>query len=101
MKKIINGKMYNTETAKELESYWNGYSERDFNYCYEVLYVKKTGEYFLACEGGPMSPYAGHYGDMRGYGEEIIPMTEEEAKEWAEEKLTADEYVKVFGEPEE
>lgn len=24
-KKFINGKMYNTETAKEIASYWNGY----------------------------------------------------------------------------
>lgn len=47
MKKIINGKAYNTETAKELGSYWNGYPHGDFSYVCETLYVKRTGEYFL------------------------------------------------------
>ena len=46
MKKIINGKMYNTETAK----YCGGYEFSncgDFNYVCEELYQKKTGELYL------------------------------------------------------
>lgn len=101
MKKIINGKVYNTETAKELASRWNGRSERDFNCITETLYRKKTGEYFLHGEGGPNTSYAKRFGNSWGYGERIIPYTEEEAKAWAEKHLDGDEYIDIFGEVEE
>ena len=45
MKKIINGKTYNTETAKEI-SEWSEGVYRDFTYIGETLYRKRTGEYF-------------------------------------------------------
>lgn len=35
------------------------------------------------------------------YGEEIVPMTPEEAKNWAEEKLDVDLYETIFGEVDE
>ena len=47
MKKIINGKMYNTETAKEIGSWNNGRYRSDFYYVGETLYKKKTGELFV------------------------------------------------------
>ena len=102
MKKIINGKMYNTETAKEIGHWWNNYSCRDFNYCREFLYRKKTGEYFLYGVGGSMSKYSQLCGqNCWSGGEGITPMTELDAKIWAEEHLTADEYEEIFGEVEE
>ena len=45
MKKIINGRKYDTETAKEIGYWSNGYPCSDFNHCEETLYLKKTGEY--------------------------------------------------------
>ena len=101
MKKIINGRMYNTDTAKKLGSYQRS-NERDFNYCYEALYVKKKGEYFVAGEGGPLTSYA-HAVSGGGWtgGEDITPLTESEAREWVENHLSADEYIEIFGEPEE
>lgn len=87
MKKIINGKMYNTETAKKLGWWSNGVSYSNFNRLEEALYLKKTGEYFIAAD---------YYN-----GDDITPVTEAEAKCWAEEKLDADEYIAAFGEPEE
>lgn len=101
MKKIINGKKYDTETASEIWCYWNGLSITDFHYKKERLYKKKTGEFFLYGEGGGLSGYARHYGDGWGFGEKIIPLTENEAKEWAEEHLDGDDYEKIFGEVEE
>ena len=102
MKKIINGKMYNTETAKKIGWWSNGASYSDFNRIEEALYLKKTGEYFLFGEGGPMTGYAESCGDnCWSGGSAIRPMTEEQAKRWAEKKLDADEYIAAFGEPEE
>ncbi|MBQ7418178.1 MAG: hypothetical protein IJV18_08890 [Acidaminococcaceae bacterium] len=101
MKKIINGKMYDTETAAFVGS--DEYSNpRDFHYCYEALYRKKSGEYFIYGEGGPLSKYRKSI-DNHAWsgGESIIPMDIDLAREWAEEHLAADDYLDEFGEPEE
>lgn len=100
MKKIINGKLYNTETAKMLADWWNGRS--GFDRADEELYLKRTGEYFLYGQGGPMSRYAKSisYSEWSG-GEKITPLTEEGAKKWALNHLDADEYMEIFGEVEE
>lgn len=101
MKKIINGKKYDTETAKEL-GYWNnGYPSNDFNYCEETLYLKKTGEYFLHGEGGALTQYSEKTWSGNTSGENITLLTEKKAKEWAEMHLTVDEYESIFGEVEE
>ena len=101
MKKIINGKMFNTETAEKLGSWDNGFSGRDFQCCSESLYRTKKGVYFLAGEGGPMSKYAEPTGNSISSGSGIEVIIEEEARQWAEEKLSAAEYEKVFGKVEE
>lgn len=102
MKKIIKGKKYDTETAKQVGRWSNTFDWYDFGYCSESLYKKKTGEYFIFGEGGPMSRYSVSTGtNSRSGGFQIIPVSEEEAKEWAEDHLDADNYEKIFGEVEE
>ena len=101
MKKIINGKRYDTETATLLLSTDNGLEYRDFGWCEEDFYKKKTGEFFLHGQGGPMTEYATCCGNSSGSGEEIVPLTTAEAKRWLEKKVTADEYEEIFGAVEE
>ena len=101
MKKIINGKMYNTETAQEIACYCNDLSKGDFRYYDEMLYRKKTGEFFLSGEGGPMSKYSRPCGNMTGAGSGIIPISIDEAKSWIEQYSGTAVYIEVFGEPEE
>lgn len=98
MKQIINGKMYNTETARKVGTYWSG-----IFYVEETLYKKKTGEFFLYYgEGGANTGYSKSVGVNCWSGEEeIIPFTEKQAREFAEKKLEIEEYVACFGEPEE
>lgn len=101
MKKIINGKRYDTNTAKLIgeASYSN---PSDFNYWCEELYRKRTGEFFLYGDGGPMSKYSRSIGQNEwSGGEEIQPLTLEEAQEWGEQYLNADEYEEMFGRVEE
>lgn len=96
MKKIINGRLYNTDTAKLIGSWSNGLSSSDFHYCTEDIYQKQNGEYFLHGSGGAMSIYGtSHCGGMC-WSEDIIPMTEKEVKLWAEVHLTADEYMELY-----
>lgn len=99
MRKIINGKTYNTETAKEIV--YAGECTGSFGDWTEKLFLKKTGEYFLYCWGGPMSAYARRYGNMRTDGERIKPMTEDGVKEWLLKNDLDDTYIELFGEPEE
>lgn len=102
MKQIINGRMYNTETAKEVGNYSSYGGWRDFSHYEESLYKKKTGEFFLYGEGGPMTEYAVPEGlNCWSGGSKIIPLTLDEAKTWAEKNLDADEYIEIFGEVEE
>lgn len=88
VKKVINGKMYNTETAKKL-------TEQDFyrdgNWVYsEALYIKRTGEYFLETSANG--------GDYFAPDDGIEPYSLSEAKRWAETHLDGDDYEKIFGE---
>jgi hypothetical protein len=101
MKKIINGKRYDTDAAQECgrHSYSN---RRDFHYYSETLCKKRTGEFFLYGEGGPASRYARQVEQNSWSGGELItPLTHKEAREWAEEHLTGEEYEAVFGPVEE
>ncbi len=101
MKKIINCKLYDTDTARELATYTPHPYSSNFDYYVETLYIKRTGEYFLHGEGGPMSIYAEHISGCYAWGEKIVPLTNDMAKAWAETHVTADEYIEIFGGVEE
>lgn len=101
MKKIKNGRLYDTDTAKAVGSWDNGLCTNDFSYCGEKLYQKRSGEFFIHGEGNSLSKYASYNGYKSGWGERIIPISYDEAKDWAEKNLSGYEYIKIFGEPEE
>lgn len=96
MKKVINGKKYDTSTAASLAYYSNG--EHGLYEVYEVLYRKATGEFFLhhghgglACFVWPCHPRGRK--DLQC----ITPMTESEARRWCEERCDGDTYERIFG----
>ena len=97
MKKVINGKLYNTDTAVELACYEANVTD-SLNYITERLHRKRTGEYFIHGEGGARTRYAAATSDgwSRG-GEAIFPLSVDEAREWAEEHLPGDEFERIFG----
>lgn len=99
MKKIINGKLYDTDKAR----YLGGDSAGDgFSSWSEELYQKRTGEFFLYGEGGPMTKYAETVsGNTWTGGEKIMPLSLDAARQWAEEHLSADDYAEIFGMPSE
>lgn len=99
MKKIINKKTYNTETAIEIASWDNNRSRTDFDFCEEVLYKTKRGDYFLYGEGGAATMYAKYNGLDSTYGSwNIIPYSENDAKKWLEERDKTEAYIAEFGE---
>ena len=101
MKRIIKGKLYNTDTASRIGS-CEFSNPGNFRYCFEELYRKNNGEFFLCGEGGPLSMYSVQTDtNSWSFGEKISPLTVEEAKKWSEVHLSAETYIELFGEPEE
>ena len=101
MKEIVNGRMFNTVNAIFVGS--DGYScSSDFQYWREELYQKRNGEFFLYGEGGPGSKYREpvDVNCWRG-SSDIIPLTFQSAREWAEEHLGPNTYQDIFGPIEE
>ena len=84
MKRIINGKVYNTETAEKVAFWDNDLFANDFGYMSEALYVTRKGNYFIHGKGGATSKYATHAYGGRMAGESIVAITEKDALEWCE-----------------
>lgn len=93
MKRTFKGILYDTEVAHMIG--YDSYScSADPDYWWkESLYRNNTGDFFLYGEGGASSEYSVWIGndDWRG-GYKIIPLSYEQAKEWAKEHLDADIY---------
>lgn len=101
MKKVINKKLYNTETAERLGKYEPNPNHSEFWFC-ETLYRTKSGNFFLHGDGNSASKYSRSCGQNEWCGDErILPLTYDEAQEWAEKHLDGDDYINIFGEPEE
>jgi len=90
MKKIISGRKYDTEKAIEIDDFNNfgsgADSVHDFRYFHATLYrTMKSGRYFIFGYGGPMTRFAQSAGQNQwGAGWDIIPLTRQEAFEWAQ-----------------
>ena len=97
MKKIINGRKYDTETAREIASYSNELPCTDLYYFSETLYQKHTKEFFVYGHGGAASKYAEICFDGRTGGETIIPLSLDEAKDWVSSHSTTEIYETLFG----
>ena len=96
MKKIINNKVYDTEKAAKVGEDSENYPS-DFSYVEEVLYRKRTGEYFLYGYGPAASRSAERVGSSGwGSGERIMPLSYEQARQWAEDHMEADDYMAEF-----
>lgn len=88
MRKVINGKMYDTDTATVVAE--NTEYDDEQPYSKVTLYKKKTGEFYFFCE---------KFTEDKNIW--IEPILEDEAKEFAEKALDGDQYEAVFGKVEE
>jgi len=86
MRKVIEGKRYDTETAEQVASTsYANYTER--TYWSEELYRTKKGNWFLYGEGGDLSKYA---------RSAIIPLTRVKAMSWLEVHTTGSEAIENY-----
>ena len=99
MRQTIRGKLYDSDTAKEVAKAQTGSAE-DPSCFTERLLRKKTGEFFLHGSGGPSSKYAVPFqGGTWQSGERLTPLTYAQADRWARENLTHPAYLAAFGPP--
>ncbi len=96
MKRIIDGKKYDTETADCIAFWSNHYFPNDFHYCEEGLYRTKKGSWFIAGEGGALSKYARPVGNGSSGGDGLEPISAAVARQWLEEKDFTDELEEHF-----
>lgn len=101
MKKIINGKVYDTEKASFIaRADHDNIKDATGDTCKQALYRKKTGEFFVHLEGTSITLHNIFQHDYRqGCG--IYPLTYDQAAKWAENELEAEKWTEIFGDPEE
>ena len=101
MKKVINGKVYDTDKAQCVaQAHHDNIMDADGKSLKQWLYQKKTGEYFVCAIGAAITLqniYQHGYKPNAG----IYPLTYEQAQKWAERELTAEKWEEIFGDPED
>ena len=101
MKRIVDGKRYDTRTAQEIGTASRGHCG-DFRAWTETLYKTPKGAFFIAGSGGPMTRWGKSSGNESWGDEGIIALSRDEALEWCSEYLDdADEYEGYFDEIED
>ena len=96
MKRLITNKKYDIDDARLVAEYHNDLDSQNAEFCFEELYLKKSGGYFLYGRGGPLSRWA----DVKGEG--IKPLSVEEAQKWVKQHANDQyEYADLWGEAEE
>lgn len=96
MRKIIDKKVYDTETAKYIANFHNGLSESDFGYVLEKLYVTIKGQYFLHATGGARTIYNESLGNSSCGTETIILLSKEELYNWLEKNEYSELIEEIF-----
>lgn len=105
MKKIIKNRVYDTDAAKLIATVKNDrHIGCDRKPLEESLYQKKNGEFFLYRKNLAGTDVAHNIGisscphDKENH---IFALTYEQARKWGELEMSADDWLTVFGEPEE
>jgi hypothetical protein len=98
MKAILNGLRYDTDKAVLIGKYYTSdMSRSDFQWWEAGLWrTPRVGRYFLAGSGGPMTMFAHRVPNGSMGGSKVIPMSAEEAREWADRYLTTAEVEAAF-----
>lgn len=101
MSKVINRKKYDTDTADILIHKYihnRGYNGEKYEHKSYVLFQKSNGEFFSIVVEYSDQSIDWHYAVE---SKVLTPLSEEEAKDFAEKYGTGSEYEDIFGEVEE
>lgn len=98
MRKIIKNKVYDTDTAMLIKQADHPNITSGEGSCKQSLYRKKTGDYFLFVDGARTDVFHSLALENNAHDRErhIYALTYEQARSWAEEEMTADEWLEIF-----
>ena len=92
MKRIINGKLYDTDTATLMVTWSNDLRRSDHGHVTEHLYHTPRGNWFLHGKGGPATDWAETVnGNGRIAASGLRALTPAEVIDWAERLTSAAE----------
>ncbi len=98
MRKIIEGKRYDTDTATHVANHNNGHSRGDFHWINEDLYQTPKGNRFVHGSGGAKTHYVRQPGSNEWSGsQDIFTLSPQEALKWLEEHGQTAAIEKYFG----
>lgn len=98
MRKIINGSRYSTDTAKKIAHWESDQDYTCFTHCEETLYRTKAGKWFIHGTGNSATVYSVRRSDGWAVpGEQIVPLSDEVAQNWALERLGEEQRDAIFG----
>lgn len=100
IKKIVDGKTYNTKTATHLALY--AYDDCDqYEWYWEHLYQTRNGAFFLVGDGmSEYTPYGALLPGTNDYirGHVLLPLNVNQVRKWLEMRELVEEYEEIFGE---
>ena len=98
MRKVIDGKRYDTETAEQVCDVSGPHSCDRGNFRWDDTYLYRTprGRWFLAGRGGPMSRWASYNCNTYGSGSGLNAIDADEAREFVERYGTVEDSEKYF-----
>lgn len=96
-RQVVDGLTYDTATGRQIAAWSNDAPRNDFRYCEEVLYQTRAGRFYLHGKGGPMSQWGRPTGDGLTWGEQIMPLDQDDAKAWLLDRQLCNEYEALFG----
>lgn len=86
MEKVIDGLLYDTESAGEVAEWSNGHEPNGAHRVDETLYRTPNGRWFVHGRGGGLSRYSESVAGGSRAGEGIRALTPNEAQQWLEDR---------------
>lgn len=101
MKIVIKNSLYNTDTARKIGQYKNLRYSTDFVEVLETLYQSRSGKYFVHAkavdmDGNLEDGMAVLFANKTPEPQRIFPLSFEKANNYAKEKLSEDEYKRLY-----
>lgn len=98
MRQVIDGKVYDTETATFLHHWDNGHNYGDFKYRSKKLFRTRKGAFFLHHDGGAMTDMAQNAGGENNYAgsEALEPISRKTAIRFLESHDGAEVLIREF-----
>jgi len=101
MRKVIKYSVYDTDKARKIGQYKNLRYSTDFVEVLETLYQSRSGKYFVHAkavdmDGNLEDGMAVLFANKTPEPQRIFPLSAEQAKHYAQEKLSEDEYKKLY-----